>query len=29
MTDAEYDKHSKRLLSLEKQGVSIVPEHRE
>jgi DNA excision repair protein ERCC-3 len=29
MTDAEYEKHSNRLLSLEEQGVSIVPERRE
>ena len=29
MTDAEYEKYSKRLLSLEEQGVSIVPERRE
>ena len=28
MTDAEYEKHSKRLLSLGEQGVSIVPERR-
>lgn len=29
MTDAEYEDHSKRLLSLEEQGVRIVPERRE
>ena len=29
MTDAEYEKHGKRLLSLEEQGVRIVPERRE
>jgi ERCC4-related helicase len=28
MTDAEYEDHSKRLLSLEEQGVRIVPERR-
>lgn len=29
MTDVEYEKYSKCLLSLEEQGVSIVPERRE
>ena len=29
MTDAEYEKYSKRLLSLEEQGVTVVPERRE
>jgi DNA excision repair protein ERCC-3 len=29
MTDSEYEKYSKRLLSLEEQGVKIVPERRE
>ena len=29
MTDAEYEKHSKRLLSLEEQGITVVPERRE
>jgi superfamily II DNA/RNA helicase len=28
-TDAEYEKHSKRLLSLEEQGITVVPERRE
>jgi DNA excision repair protein ERCC-3 len=29
MTDAEYEKYSKRLLSLEEQGITVVPERRE
>ena len=29
MTGAEYEKYSKCLLSLEEQGVRIVPERRE
>jgi hypothetical protein len=29
MADTEYEKHSKRLLSLEEQGITVVPERRE
>jgi len=29
MTDAEYGKYSKRLLSLEEQGITVVPERRD
>ena len=29
MTDVEYEQYSKRLLSLEEQGITVVPERRD